>query len=199
MIFVVATRNPGKFREMIPLLSDLPLVIKSLSDFPQIGPIPEKGETFLANAQIKAHTVHRVTGGYVLADDSGLECEDLRGDPGVHSAIWAGLKATDEDNNKKLIEMMQAVHDPSRVARYVCVLVLIDPKGNETIVREECQGMITFTPGGGGGFGYDPYFFIPEKGCTMAELPLTVKNQISHRGKALKKIHAILSKSTILQ
>lgn len=189
---VFASRNMGKASEVAHFFKGLPLKLESLGSFPEIGPISEDGRTFADNALKKARTVHCVTGGFVLADDSGLECEDLMGGPGVDSARFAGPNATDEENNKKLVETLLSVHDPSRRARYVCVMALVDPDGNETLVEETCDGVIIFMPGGTGGFGYDPYFFLPEKNCTMAELSLEKKNLISHRGKALKKIRMIL-------
>jgi len=186
---IIATLNQGKFREILPFFSELPLELKSLADYPNIGPIAEDGETFLENAAKKARVVWEVTKGFVLADDSGIACDDLGGRPGIHSARYAGPQATDEENNKKLIEEIQAAHDPSRMAHYVCAMVLINPEGKECNVEETCEGMITFMPSGTGGFGYDPYFYLPEKKCTMAEITLEEKNKISHRGKALKKVH----------
>jgi XTP/dITP diphosphohydrolase len=191
-ILVLATTNTGKIREIENLLSQFPFTIKSLKDFPQIGPIEESGTTFQENALIKARAVHHITGGLVLADDSGLSCDDLQGDPGVYSARFAGPKATDEENNTRLVQLLSQVHDPSRRARYICALVLIDSQGKETVIEETCEGIITFTPSGEGGFGYDPYFYLPEQKCTMAELPLPSKNKISHRGKALKKLITLL-------
>ncbi|MDO8520248.1 MAG: XTP/dITP diphosphatase [Deltaproteobacteria bacterium] len=192
---IIATRNDGKFREIKAALSDLPFTIKSLRDFPKIGPIKESGTTFKDNALKKAWTVHKVVGGYVLADDSGLVCDDLRGEPGVNSAYFAGPKATDEENNAKLVSEMSQADDPSRSARYVCVMALIDPDKKETIVEETCEGMIVLTPKGKGGFGYDPYFLLPDKNKTMAEISIEEKNRISHRGKALQAIHKILNLS----
>ncbi|HBF12707.1 MAG TPA: non-canonical purine NTP pyrophosphatase [Deltaproteobacteria bacterium] len=188
MILTLATRNAGKIREIKELLKDLPFEIKSTIDFKQIGSISETGSTFQENALIKARTVHKIVGGYVLADDSGLECNDLNGSPGVGSAYFAGPHATDDENNQKLIQEMKQVHDPSRLARYVCVLALIDPQGKETLVEETCEGLISFVAKGEGGFGYDPYFFLPDYGMTMAQLPLDEKNRISHRGKALMRL-----------
>lgn len=193
-ILTLATRNLGKIREMQELLRDLPLEVKSTADFPEIGLIEETGATFEENALIKAQAVHAVTGGLVLADDSGLECDDLQGGPGVNSAYFAGPHATDSENNSKLINDMMAVHDPSRTARYVCVLVLLDEPGAKTLIRENCEGVITFTPRGAGGFGYDPYFFLSQFGKTMAELTLEEKNRISHRGKALQRMKEVLRK-----
>ena len=191
---MIATRNPGKFREIAAFFADLPLNLKSLKDEPRIGVIEEDGRTFVENALKKARVVWKVTGGFVLADDSGLVCDDLSGRPGVGSARFAGPKATDDENNRQLIEELNGVHDPSRTARYICALVLVDPEGKETVVEETCEGIITLQPAGTGGFGYDPYFYVPSHRCTMAEIPLKVKNEISHRGKALKKMHEFLKK-----
>lgn len=194
-ILVVATNNQGKFREILPFFSDLPLQLKNLNDFPQIGAIVEDGNTFMENALKKAKVVWKTTKGYVLADDSGLECDDLAGRPGIQSARYAGPKATDEQNNQRLIEDLKACHDPSRIVRYVCALVLVSPEGKFVKVEETCEGLITFSPSGSGGFGYDPYFFLTDRKCTMAEISLEEKNKISHRGKALKKIHDFLKKN----
>ena len=192
-ILVIATRNEGKFREIKAALHDLPFTLKSLKDYPQIGPIKEDGTTFKENALKKAWAVHKVTGGYVLADDSGLICEDLRGEPGVNSAYYAGPSATDEENNAKLVADMSMADDPSRAARYVCVMALIDPDKKEMIVEETCEGIIVLTPKGKEGFGYDPYFLLPDRNKTMAEISIEEKNKISHRGKALKAIHKIIA------
>lgn len=203
---IIATRNPGKFREIAAFFADLPLVLKNLKDEPRVGVIQEDGKTFVENALKKAREAWKITGGsatgvgtgpaggYVLADDSGLVCDDLGGRPGVESARFAGPQATDQENNRQLIEELNEVHDPSRTAHYVCALVLIEPAGKETVVEETCEGVITFEPAGTGGFGYDPYFYVPSHHCTMAELPLEVKNGISHRGKALRKMHDFLKK-----
>lgn len=191
---ILATSNSGKVREISNGLKGVPYEIKSVADYPEIGPLPqEKGETYEDNALLKARFVWALKGGFVLADDSGLECEDLAGRPGKASARFAGEKATDDENNRKLLEEIQAIHDPSRRARYVAVLILIDPDGQSTVITETCNGLITFTPGGSGGFGYDPYFYLPQKKCTMAELSLEDKNKISHRGKAVARIKEILT------
>lgn len=184
---ILATRNKGKISELKSLLGNDWQVV----GLDQVGfnkEIEETGSTFQENALIKARVVHQQCGGFVLADDSGIECDDLDGAPGVYSARFAGPKATDAQNNAKLVELLQATHDPCRGARYVCVLALVNPNGEEFVVEETCEGIITFEPKGSGGFGYDPYFYLPDYKCTMAELPLEEKNRISHRGKALKKI-----------
>lgn len=193
-MIILATNNVGKIQEISDFFKGTSLIIKSLNDYPQIKLMPENGKSFEENALIKARSVHQITRGYVLADDSGLECVDLQGAPGIYSARYAGPNATGQQNNQKLIAELKAVHDPCRLAQYVCVLVLINPQKKETIIKETCEGMITFTPSGSGGFGYDPYFYLPEKKCTMAELLLEEKNKISHRGKALKKIAGFLKK-----
>ena len=191
---ILASRNQGKIRELKNLLGDSWSVVglddPDFSEF--TGEIEETGTTFRENALIKARAVHQQCGGFVLADDSGIECDDLEGAPGVYSARFAGPKATDEQNNAKLVELLQAAQDPNLRARYVCVLALINPVGEEFVVEETCEGIINFEPKGSGGFGYDPYFYLPDYSCTMAELPLEEKNKISHRGKALRKIAHLL-------
>lgn len=185
---VIATKNQGKLREFKAVLGGLPFILQSLTDFATLGPFEETGKTYEENALLKARAVHGVLGGLVVADDSGIECEDLGGAPGIYSARLAGPQATDQQNNTELIKKLVEVHDPSRRCHYVCALALIDGEKNEVVFEETCEGMITFTPGGKGGFGYDPYFFIPEKKCTMAELSMDEKNRISHRGRALIKL-----------
>ncbi len=192
MLITIATTNQGKVREIAEFLKDTSIQIQSLSDLPPMDPIEETGSTFAENALIKAKAVWDKIGGYVLGEDSGLECDDLQGDPGVHSARFSGSNATDESNNGLLMERFKDVHDPSRFARYVCSMALIHPEGHVTSIEEACEGMITFTPKGEGGFGYDPYFYLPHSRCTMAELPLEYKNQISHRGQAMEKLFALL-------
>lgn len=193
---LVATTNKGKMREIAAAFAGKGFNLQSLIDYPDIPPIAEEGANFKENALIKARAVHEIVGGYVLADDSGLECEDLHGAPGIHSARFAGDGASDEANNQKLVRLMQAMHDPSRRARYVCVFAFIDPQGQEKFFEGTCEGMITLTPGGSQGFGYDPYFYLPKYRATMAELPLVEKNKISHRGKALQALVDAITEST---
>lgn len=192
---IVATRNTDKLREIQAALADLPLNITSLIDYPDIPEIAETGSTFTENALIKARAVAKLKHSLVLADDSGIECEDLHGAPGIYSARFAGPAASDLENNDEMIRRLKEIHDPTRRARYVCVFVLIEAQSaKEMIIIDTCEGYITFTPGGTGGFGYDPYFYLPEFRMTMAELPLATKNQLSHRGKALQKLrHHLLA------
>ncbi|MDL1972903.1 MAG: XTP/dITP diphosphatase [Deltaproteobacteria bacterium] len=192
MQIVLATRNRGKIREIKYILSDLPIEIKSLLDFPNIPEIEEKGNTFEENALIKAKTVAKLTGLPALADDSGLAVDCLNGAPGVYSARYAGEGADDKKNNEKLLRELEGIPLERRGAAFVCVIALCIPKGNCYIEEGKCKGVISLSPRGSYGFGYDPIFFLPDYGKTMAELPLEVKNQISHRYKALKKIKSLI-------
>jgi len=194
MQIVLATRNRGKIREIKYILSDLPIEIKSLLDFPNIPEIEEKGNTFEENALIKAKTVAKLTGLPALADDSGLAVDCLNGAPGVYSARYAGEGADDKKNNEKLLRELEGIPLERRGAAFVCVIALCIPKGNCYIEKGKCKGVISLSPRGSYGFGYDPIFFLPDYGKTMAELPLEVKNQISHRYKALKKIKSLIRK-----
>lgn len=194
---VIATRNPGKVRELAELLADLPLRLLSLADFPELPEIPEEGETFAANAVTKARQVAAWTGLPALADDSGLEVAALGGRPGVHSARYAAdltapLPPTDEDNWRKLLQELRGVPEGERQARFVCVIALALPDGRLFTTQGECPGLIATEPRGNQGFGYDPVFWLPEYGATMAEVGLEVKNRLSHRARALAEMKEIL-------
>lgn len=183
---LVATKNPGKFREIKGFLEDTGIEILGLDAFPGVQVPEEDGETYLENALKKAKAVAGQTGLMTLADDSGLEVEVLGGKPGVHSARFAGPSASDEENNRKLLHMLKGVPLERRKATFRCILVLVAPQGGLLEVAEGVvEGLILPTPRGEMGFGYDPLFLIPELGKTLAELPLEVKNSISHRGRAL--------------
>lgn len=202
---VIASKNRHKVREIKEMLAGMDFTVKSLEDFPDYVIPLETGRTFLENAQIKARALRKYVEGkgpvrergatYILADDSGLECADLNGLPGVKSARFAGPNATDEDNNKKLIEMFRGVTHGTRAARYVCAMVLILPDGRESDITETCPGHIVMVPKGKNGFGYDPYFYLEAYNKTMAELEPKEKNRISHRGKALGKLVKALVKA----
>jgi XTP/dITP diphosphohydrolase len=194
---VIATRNPGKVRELAELLADLPLKLLSLADFPDLPDIPEEGETFAANAAAKARQVAALTGLPALADDSGLEVAALGGRPGVYSARYAAdrtapLPPTDEDNWRKLLEELEGVPEAERQARFVCEIALALPDGRLFQARGECPGMIAPEPRGREGFGYDPVFWLPQYGATMAEVGLEVKNRLSHRARALAEMKETL-------
>jgi XTP/dITP diphosphohydrolase len=192
-ILVVGTRNAKKCREMCELLAGLPLDVRPLADFPFDGSVEETGDTFEANAAAKALGYARATGHWCVADDSGLEVDSLGGRPGVFSSRWAGTEGDDLANNRKLLEELRAVPPARRQARYVCVVVLASPQGPLLSARGSCEGLIIDHPAGRGGFGYDPYFFLPDRGCTMAQLLPEAKHAISHRGHALRELRRKLS------
>lgn len=184
---LVATKNPGKLREIRGFMDGLGVEILGLQEFPWVETPEEDGTTYLENALKKASAVARQTGMVTLADDSGLEVEALGGRPGVHSARFAGPGATDEENNRKLLELLKGVPPEGRKATFRCVLVLVGPSGELLETAEgQVEGIILDGPRGEMGFGYDPLFYVPELGRTLAELPLEVKNSISHRGRALR-------------
>ncbi len=191
-VLVLASHNQGKVRELKEMLSSLPVQVRSLGDYPGIPPVEEKGTSFKENAVLKAEAVSRLTGEMVLADDSGLEVDCLGGKPGVYSARFAGEEASDEENNAMLLRLMEGVSFSQRGARFVCVMALAEP-GRETITVEgTCEGTLATAPRGSRGFGYDPLFICGEEGKTFAELDLETKNRLSHRGKALRQVRALL-------
>ena len=189
---VTATRNPGKFREIKAILSSLPLKFLSLEDFPDLPEVVEDGATFAENAGKKARTIADLTGRLAIADDSGLVVDALQGRPGVFSSRYAGEKATDRQRCQKLLEEMASIPEGKRQARFVCAMAVALPHGRMEVVEGECRGWITSAPRGKRGFGYDPIFFVPEFGKTMAELEPEEKNRISHRGRALERLKVVL-------
>lgn len=202
---LIATGNPGKYREIIAVLSDdgpgRPSVRwRSLAELDvEITEPREDGDTFAANAALKACYYSRACGCWTLADDSGLEVDFLEGEPGVFSARYAGLPPgtpraeTDRANNQKLIFALAGVPEERRTARFRCALALADGYRILATAEGTIDGRIIDIPRGRGGFGYDPHFFVPEKGKTTAELPAEVKNRISHRGRALREMRTKLS------
>jgi XTP/dITP diphosphohydrolase len=213
---LIATNNPGKFREIVAILaasapdqspehqrldaSISAIRWHSLADLPRSIPEPHEDQsTFLGNATLKATYYSKAAGMCALADDSGLEVDALGGDPGVHSAYYAGEAAQwpreerDRANNAKLIAALAKVPLEKRTARYHCVLVLADSDRIVATAEGTFEGQIVDTPRGTGGFGYDPYFLVPDFGTTVAELPAEEKNRISHRGMALRKMREILA------
>ncbi|MBW1917951.1 MAG: XTP/dITP diphosphatase [Deltaproteobacteria bacterium] len=195
---VIATHNPGKVRELQLLLKKLGINLMSLQNFPDLPEIIEDGPTFAANAQKKARAVARATGFPALADDSGLEVAALGGRPGVHSARYAADRTypdppTDQDNYLKLLEELADIPWDQRQAQFVCEMVLAFPDSQMVSTQGTCKGMIALKPQGQQGFGYDPVFWLPQYGCTMAEIDLDLKNQISHRAQALKEMKSIIA------
>lgn len=184
----MASGNRGKVAEIAAALAGLPVKVLALGDFGPVAEPEETGGTFEANARIKAAYYADWTGKPCLADDSGLEVDALQGAPGVYSARYAGPGATDSFNNQKLLAQMAKVPDDKRTARFRCVLVYSDPRGSELTAEGTCEGILLHTPRGAGGFGYDPLFYLPALGKTLAEMPLTEKNKVSHRGQALRNM-----------
>lgn len=189
---ITATKNRGKLEEIAQLLSELPYDVISMTEAGMTDDIDENGATFEENALIKARAVWKVTGETVLADDSGLEVDHLAGAPGVYSARYGGEGATDADKNIKLLAELSGVPADKRTARFVCAAALIFPDGRELVVRGTCEGYIADGPAGNNGFGYDPLFYVPAFGLTIAQMDAELKNSISHRGNALRKILDIL-------
>ena len=189
---VIATRNQGKLQEIEVILAPLGLKMLSLEDFPEVPETIEDGRTFAENAQKKAREAAQKTGRMTIADDSGLAVDALQGRPGVFSSRYAGEKATDQQRYEKLLAEMVGIPERQRVAAFICSIAVASPGGRVKVVQGECRGRIAFAPQGTYGFGYDPIFYLPEFGQTMAELPPEIKNLISHRARALEKLNEIL-------
>ncbi len=191
---LVATRNQGKVREIRKALRESGLKIRSLNDFERVPSVEEDGQSFAENALKKAGFYSKVYGKLTISDDSGLEVDALEGAPGIYSARFAGEKASDRENNRKLLDLMEGIPLSKRRARFRCSIALVSPGGNEAVVEGECSGRIGFKEVGRKGFGYDPLFVFPRLGKTMAQLTVDEKNRISHRGKALRKLKKIIGK-----
>ena len=183
---VIASKNKGKIKEIQAAFQNIGVKVISLAEFQEIPDAVEDGKTFEENALIKAHFYSKLTGKACLADDSGLEVDALNGAPGVYSARYAGEAATDADNNSKLITELQKVNGIGSTARFRCVLAFVDMNGQNILCNGSCEGSILEKERGNGGFGYDPLFYIEELKKTMAEITVEEKNQISHRGAALR-------------
>jgi len=184
---VLASGNTGKLKEFQQLLSGSGIHVIPQSEF-AIPDADETGLSFVENAILKARHAAKLSGLPAIADDSGLEVDALNGAPGIYSARFSGNDATDEENNQKLLELLERVKKEERTARFQCLLVYMRHAQDPTplICQGTWEGRITFQGKGENGFGYDPLFFIPEQGCHSAELPKEIKNRISHRGKAMQ-------------
>ncbi len=191
---LLATTNPGKIREIRALFKGLPWKIVGLEDVCPGLSFKERGRTFAENARGKSLFFSRKWDGLTLAEDSGLEIEALGGAPGVVSARFSAPRPTDEKNNRKVLRLLAGVPEKARRARYVCVFVLSERGRVIKEVRGEVRGRIAMTPRGTGGFGYDPLFYYPRLRRTFAEVPPEVKNGLSHRGRAARKMRAFLEK-----
>ena len=193
MQIVLATHNRGKMEEMSAILGHLPVELLALDAFPEIGDIPETGNTLKENAFIKAETVHRLTGLPALADDTGLVVDALNGAPGIYSARYAGADATFDDNCQKMLKELHGIPIEKRTARFRTVIAFVNG-GEKEWVEGVAEGRIIEHKRGIGGFGYDPIFYYPPLRKTFAELDSVEKNSISHRGKALRNFCGILEK-----
>lgn len=192
MEILLATRNQKKLSELEALLADMPVEVLSLRDFPDAPEVEETGHTFAENAEIKARSAALATGRIALADDSGLEVDALDGQPGVRSNRFAGPDAADRDKCMLVLDLMKDVPDGKRSARFRAAVAVASPDGRVSIVEGMCGGVIAREPKGEGGFGYDPIFYLPDMGRTMAELSPDEKNLISHRAKALSAARSVL-------
>lgn len=189
---VLATRNEGKVREFREIMKELPFKILSLRDFPDFPEINEDGSTFEENALKKARALSSFTNDIAIADDSGLSVDALNGSPGVFSARYAGVGATDTENNLKLLDALKEIPLKDRGASFKCAVAVVAPDGFEEVVIGECRGRIGFEMRGEEGFGYDPLFIPDGFDKTFAELGIETKNKISHRYKAIAAIKPVL-------
>ncbi len=191
---IFATGNEGKMREIREILKDLDVEILSLKEAGIRLDVEENGTTFEENALIKARAAAMNTDAVVLADDSGLEIDYLGGEPGVYSARYLGENTSYRIKNQNLIDRLEGVPAEKRTARFVCVIAAVLPDGRTFTSRGTIEGIIGTEERGEGGFGYDPIFYLPEYGCSTAELTMEQKNEISHRGRALQAMKETLQK-----
>lgn len=183
---IFATGNQGKMKEIKMILADLDVQVLSLKEAGIEADIVEDGATFQENAVIKAKTIMEMTGDIVLADDSGLEIDYLNKEPGIYSARYMGEDTSYDIKNNNLIGRLNGVPDEKRTARFVCVIAAAFPNGEILTTEGTIEGMIGYEIKGSNGFGYDPIFYLPRYKCTTAELDMELKNELSHRGKALR-------------
>ncbi|MBM4423310.1 MAG: XTP/dITP diphosphatase [Chloroflexi bacterium] len=189
---IIASNNAGKIKEIAEILGDLPLDCLSLKEAGISQEVVETGDTYAANALLKAIAACREANLPTLGDDSGLEVDALGGRPGLYSARYAGPNAGNAERWAKLLSELKDVEWEKRTARFRCAVALAAPGREPQVVEGACEGIIAFAPRGSGGFGYDPLFFMPDHNCTMAELPKEVKNRVSHRARALQKAKMLL-------
>ena len=189
---LVATHNQGKIREFQALLADLPLTVTSLKEEGITLDVEETGATFAENAILKARSYAGLTGLWTWSDDSGLEVDGLDGRPGVYSARFGGPGLSDQDRYRRILAELAAIPRERWSARFRCVVAIALPGGQVYTAEGTLEGVITYSPRGEHGFGYDPSFYIPEMGATLAELPPDVKNRISHRGQATRAAKELL-------
>ncbi len=192
---IFATGNENKMKEIRMILSDLGMPILSMKEAGIEVDVVEDGTTFEENALIKASEIAKyVENSIVLADDSGLEIDYLNKEPGIYSARYAGEDTPYEIKNQMLIDRLEGVEDEQRTARFVCAIAAVFPDGSHEVVRGTIEGRIGYESAGENGFGYDPIFYLPEYACTTAELDPEKKNELSHRGNALRAMRVIMEK-----
>lgn len=189
---IFATGNQDKMKEIQMILEDLGIVVSSMKEAGIDVDIVEDGTTFEENAMIKAEAIAKLTDAIVLADDSGLEIDYLNKEPGIYSARYAGTDTSYEIKNNLLLQRLEGVPDEKRTARFVCAIAAVFQDGSKETVRGTIEGRIGYEIAGEHGFGYDPIFYLPEYGCTTAELDPEKKNELSHRGKALRLMREII-------
>ena len=189
---IIATTNEGKMKEFRALLAHKDVEILSMKEAGINIEIEENGKTFEENSAIKAKTVCEYSGCLCLSDDSGLEIDYLGGEPGIYSARYLGHDTPYEVKNRMIIERLKEVPKEKRTARFVCSVAAAFPDGRVLTVKDTMEGRIADAPAGKGGFGYDPIFFVPEFHCSTAELTMEQKNEVSHRGKALRAMKEVL-------
>jgi XTP/dITP diphosphohydrolase len=192
MKIVFATGNEGKVKEIKAMLAGTGIELVSLNNYSNVPKIIEDGQSFKENALKKARIISEFTGETVLADDSGLMVDALNGEPGIYSARYAGPKATDVENNARLLAELKNIPAEKRAASFHCALVLYRKDGTFDSFEGKWQGQIIDERRGSNGFGYDPIFWVPELKMTAAELPSEIKNKVSHRGQALAKFKSSL-------
>lgn len=189
---IFATSNEGKMKEVRAILEDLGMEVLSMKEAGIHVDVVEDGTTFEENAVIKATEIQKVCGEIVLADDSGLEVDYLNKEPGIYSARYMGEDTSYKIKNQNIIDRLDGVEDEKRTARFVCAIAAAFPDGTIEVTRGTIEGRIGYEESGENGFGYDPIFYVPEYGCTTAQLSPEQKNEVSHRGKALRKMKEIM-------
>ena len=192
---IFATGNAGKMKEIREILSDLPYEVVSMKEAGVTADIVEDGTTFEENAMIKARTIAELTGEIAMADDSGLEVDYLDKAPGIYSARFLGEDTSYDIKNKYLIDQLEGVEGAERSARFVCAIACVWPDGKSKVCRATIEGELAKAPAGENGFGYDPIFYYPPFGMSTAEMSPEDKNQVSHRGNALKVFYEKLKEA----
>ena len=199
MKVVFATGNENKLKEIRQITADMDIEVVSMKDAGVYTDVDETGTTFEENAYLKASAIAKKCGLPTLADDSGLEIDYLGKQPGIYSSRFMGEDTPYPEKNAELLRRMEGVPDEKRTARFVCSICYVRPDGSNETVKATMEGIVAHQAAGSNGFGYDPIFFLPDRGCTSAELPPEEKNRISHRGKALRMMRDILGREAGLQ